>query len=67
MNYLDSFETITNRPYNENLIGHSRSIQLVQRRSRRVRFISISALLALALIGLWIGGQYGLGILRSWK
>lgn len=40
----------------------------IRRRSRRVRvFITVSALLALALIGLWIGGQYGLGILRSWK
>lgn len=67
MNYPDSVlpETVTNRPYNANLIGHSKSIKLGYRRGRRA--LLVFYLLALALIGLWIGGQYGLGILRSWK
>lgn len=67
MNYLDSVlpETVTNRPYNEKLIGNSRAIKLGYRRGRRA--LLVFYLLALAVFGFWIGGQYGLGILRSWK
>jgi hypothetical protein len=59
MNYLDSVlpETVTNRPYNEKLIGHSKSIKLGYRRGRRA--LLVFYLLALAVFGFWIGGWWG--------
>lgn len=39
MKYLESFEQVTNRHYNEKLIGHSRSIQLGYRRGRRALLV----------------------------
>jgi len=57
MKYLDSVlpETVTNRPYNEKLIGQSKSIKLGYRRGRRAWVI---ALLALAVIGFVFGGGW---------
>ena len=57
MNYLDSFEQVTNKPYNEKLIGQSKSIKLGYRRGRRA--LLVFYLLALAVFGFWIGGWWG--------
>ena len=56
MKYLESFEQVTNRPYNANLIGQSKSIKLGYRRGAGGLFIFT---LALAVFGFWIGGWWG--------
>lgn len=57
MKYLESFEQVTSRHYNEKLIGHSKSIKLGYRRGRRA--LLVFYLLALAVFGFWIGGWWG--------
>ena len=56
MKYLDSFEQVTNRPYNATLIGQSKSIRLGYRRGRR--YLCWLSLLALAVIGFYFGGGW---------
>lgn len=56
MKYLESFEQVTNRPYNAKLIGQSKSIKLGYRRGRR--YLLVFSLLALAVIGFYFGGGW---------